>query len=141
MADELYDAAMAVKALMDDISIVKKTHLGHPDSTVTSLEVAVIVDRLRHGQAGTSAHGQTHYMLLRCYAPVSGHGEGAEEKLYKLWNLMIDTLNANISLGGTVSRSNLERGRMGFKTVAGVKCRTLDARLEAYLIQPEAYHA
>lgn len=141
MADELYDCAIVVKGLMDDITTVKKTHLGYPDSIVTQLEVAVVVDRLRHHQAGTSAHGQRHYLLLRGYAPMSGDREGAEEKLYKLWNLMIDKLNANVTLSGTASRSNLERGRMGYRAPAGTKCRTLDARLEIYLLQAEAYAA
>ena len=142
MADELYDCAVVVKGLMDEItSVVEKTHLGPPSSVVTKCEGAVIVDRLRHGQAGTSLHGQRYYLTLRGYAPMAPEPEIAEKKLLKLRNLMIDKLNANVTLSGTASRSNLEGGRMGNRSPGGVMCRTLDVRLEVYLVQAEAYAA
>lgn len=142
MAEELYDCAVAVKALLDEIpTVVEKTHLGPPSSIVARCEVAVIVKRLRHAQAGSSAHGQRHYLLLRGYAPMGSEPEEAEKKLYKLWNLMIDKLNANVTLSGTASRSNLEDGYMGYKLVGSAKCRTLEAKLEVYLVQAEAYAA
>lgn len=142
MANELYNCAMVVKGLMDQItSVVKKTHLGPPQSITTKCEVAVIVDRLRHAQAGSSAHGQRHYLVLRGYAQMAPEPRIAEEQLYKLWNLMIDKLNSNVTLGGTASRSNLERGGMGEALVGSTKCRTLNTRLEVYLVQAEAYAA
>ncbi len=130
MANELYSAAIVVKGLMDEISsLVKKTHLGPPISIVTKCEVAVIAETFRHGQLGTNAHLQRHYLILRGYSPLGTQPEIAEEKILKLINLMIDKLNLHVSLEGTATHSNVERGRLGYKTVAGVKCRTVDVWL------------
>jgi hypothetical protein len=146
MADELYNCAVAVKALVDDIRVdgkrfVERTHLGPPSAVLTKLEVAVIMDDLRQHQLGTYTSNRRNYLTLRGYAPMALEPEIAEAKLMKLWDLMIDKMDVNKSLGGTATRSNLERGRPGIKMVAGTKCRTLDARLEVQLAQAVAYQA
>ena len=142
MADELYDCAIFVKDLMDELtSVVEKTHLGPPESVVTGCEVAVIAGDMRHKQLGTYTSNRKNYLILRGYAPMFPEPRIAEEKLLKLWDLMIDILNVNKSLGGTANRSNLERGRMGYKLVASTKCRTLDGRLEVQLAKAVAYEA
>jgi hypothetical protein len=142
MANELYNCAVFVKGLMDELKpVVEKTHLGPPSSVLTGCEVAVIAETLRHRQLGTYTHSQRHYLILRGYAPMAPEPEIAEAKLLKLWNLMVDILNVNVDLGGTATRSNLERGRMGYKSPAGTKCRTLDGRLEVQLAQAVAYQA
>ncbi len=142
MADELYNCAIVVKGLMDELtSLVEKTHLGPPLSIVTKCEVAIIAETFRHGQLGTNAHRQRHYLVLRGYAPLGTQPEIAEEKILKLPNLMIDILNLHVSLEGTATHSNVERGRLGYKTVAGVKCRTIDVRLWIDIAQSVSYTA
>ena len=142
MADELYDCAVFVKELMEELtSVVEKTHLGPPESVVTGCEVAVIAGEMRHKQLGSYTSGRRNHLILRGYCPMASEPQIAEEKLLKLWDLMIDILNVNKSLGGTATRSNLERGRMGHKLVAGAKFRTLEGRLEVQLAKAVAYAA
>ena len=139
MADELYNCIAAVKALMTEISIVKKTHKGFPNSIVTGCEVAVLSPRARQENYGAQTNCEWYRIPLRGYVPMGASQAAADEKLQKLWNLCLDKIIKHVNLDGTATRCNLEMGRWGYRTVAGAKCRTLDMTLHAQLVQEQAY--
>lgn len=143
MAGELTAVIAAVKGLMEEIATASDTlsdvWTNIPNSLITASEAVVLMTRGRHGQFGTSARGEKHYLGIIIYMRVGTNPQEAEDNMATLWNLMVDKFNAHIDLAGTVKHSRLEDYRMGWETISGDKCRRMICALMAHVIEATAY--
>lgn len=143
MAGELTAVVAAVQGLMEEIAAASdtlvKVSTRIPETVVTKSEAVVLMSRARHRQFGTSARGERHYLGIIIYMPVAAYPQGPEDDMATLWNLMVDKFNTHFDLEGTVKQSKLEDYRMGWETIARVKCRRMICVLMAHVIESTAY--
>ena len=129
----------AVYTLLDTIAGFKKLWKCDPDAIVTNCEIAVLADTGTHGQFGVMCRLVKPQFRLRVYLPMGAYPEGTETTIIALWDSMVSLFNSNVTLSNTAVWSKLSGYRLGFQTVAGVKCRIMEARLLAWIAKETIY--
>jgi len=141
MALNATDMREHVIEMLAKVEEIDKVGRSIPEVVVTQVEAVVPILRGRHRQLGTMTTAQQHMIPILIYVPVGSNPDDAEDLILAVWDSMVELFDANVSLGGSATRSNLQEYTTGWQTIAGTKCRVMRCLLEAFFARATEFES